>query len=157
MVVRNLNHVSVGSRDLAESVSFYDRLFEMEKIATPNFGYPVQWLAAGPLQIHLFQHSDEPPVRQHFALSVSDFDAVFERAGELGVLDSETFGSALVELPGGEAQMYVRDPSGNLVEIDFDDVTKLAEKTRATMVRLADIHPQSDENKRATLFRDGSR
>src|SRR6187455_2439899 len=40
-----INHVSVNARDLEESVDFYVDLLGAERIATPNFGLPVQWLA----------------------------------------------------------------------------------------------------------------
>jgi hypothetical protein len=47
--------------------------------------------------------------------------ALYERARELGILDRTSFGYAIAELPGGEAQLYVRDPAGNLLELDHPD------------------------------------
>jgi catechol 2,3-dioxygenase-like lactoylglutathione lyase family enzyme len=54
MAATNLNHVSLIARDLEESVRFYLEVFGMERIPTPNFGFPVHWLRVGPLQLHLF-------------------------------------------------------------------------------------------------------
>ena len=42
-----INHVSVNALDLEDSVEFYVDLLGAERIATPNFGLPVQWLALG--------------------------------------------------------------------------------------------------------------
>ena len=116
-----LNHVSIVARDLAESTRFYVEVLGMSVLATPDFGFPVQWLEVGDQQVHLFERPDEPPATAHLALEVDDFVAVYERARELGVLDRSAFGYAVAELPGGEGQMYLRDPAGNLVEIDHPD------------------------------------
>jgi catechol 2,3-dioxygenase-like lactoylglutathione lyase family enzyme len=116
-----LNHVSIVARDLGESVRFYEELFGMTRVATPDFGFPVQWLAIGSLQLHLFERPDGAPTYHHFAVTVDDFVALAREAGRRGVLDETTFGYALAELPGGEAQLYLRDPSGNLVEVNHRD------------------------------------
>ena len=50
-----INHVSVNALNLDESVRFYEDLLGVERIPTPNFvGIPVQWLALGRTQLHLF-------------------------------------------------------------------------------------------------------
>jgi catechol 2,3-dioxygenase-like lactoylglutathione lyase family enzyme len=147
-----LNHVSVSARDLGESVDFYVDLFGMERIATPNFGFPVQWLRLGELQLHVFERPGEAPSYHHFAIVVDDFEALYVRARELGILDRSSFGSEIYELPGGAVQLYLRDPGGNLVEIDWPDVTTLDRAVVAELPRLADSQPQSEENERATLF-----
>ena len=133
MTIARLNHVSVSAPDLDESVRFYEDLFGMERIPTPNFGFPVQWLRVGSLQLHLFERPGAPPTYHHVAFSVDDFDAVYSRAAELGIHDRTTFGHHLYELPGDNAQMYVRDPSGNLIEVDWPDVRTLSAETRAEM------------------------
>ena len=46
---------------------------------------------------------------------------MYERARALGILDRTSFGYAIAALPGGEAQLYVRDPAGNLLELDHPD------------------------------------
>ena len=152
MRATNLNHVSVCAERLDESVRFYEDLFGMERIPTPNFGFPVQWLRVGTLQLHLFERPGAPPTYHHVAFSVDDFDAVYARAAELGIHDRTTFGHHLYELPGDNAQMYLRDPSGNLIEVDWPDARSLRPETQAEMRRLADRDPQDAENLRATLF-----
>ncbi|HZU16403.1 MAG TPA: VOC family protein [Candidatus Dormibacteraeota bacterium] len=152
MTATNLNHVSVSARDVEESARFYGELFGMERIPTPNFGFPVVWLRVGDLQVHLFQRDVEAPVYHHLALTVDDLDPIYRRARELGVLDSRTNGHHLRELPDGAVQLYLRDPSGNLVEVDHPDASQLAPDVRADLQRLADVHPQDEVNRRATLF-----
>ena len=136
-----LNHVSVVARDLDASVRFYVDVLGLEPVATPDFGFPVQWLQAGTRQVHLFERPDEPPAHAHLALEVDDIVAVYERARALGVLDHSTFGYAIAELPGGEAQLYLRDPAGKLVELDHPDGAGARERIEE-MIVLAERRPQ---------------
>ena len=138
-----LNHVSVVARDLAESIRFYVDVLGLEPLATPDFGFPVQWLRAGDLQVHLFERPDEPPAHAHLALEVDDIVAVYERARSLGILDATTFGYAIAELPGGEAQLYLRDPAGNLVELDHP-AGAAARQQIPEMIVLAERRQQPD-------------
>ena len=148
----SLNHVSVSAERLEESVRFYEDLFGLERIPTPNFGFPVQWLRVGDLQLHLFERPGGAPTYHHVAFSVDDFETVYARAKELGIHDRTTYGHHLYELPDNNAQMYLRDPSGNLVEVDWPDFRTLSPEIRGEMRRLADRDPQGAENLTATLF-----
>lgn len=152
MPATNLNHVSLVARNLEESARFYIDVFGMERIPTPNFGFPVQWLRVGPLQLHLFERPAGAPTYHHVAPTVDDFDAAYRKAQELGVHDHTTFGHHLYELSSDNVQMYLRDPAGNLIEVDWPDVNTLDPTIRAEIKKLAGAHPQSDENRRATLF-----
>jgi catechol 2,3-dioxygenase-like lactoylglutathione lyase family enzyme len=147
-----LNHVSVVARDLEASIRFYEELFGVERLPTPNFGFPVQWLRVGDLQIHLFERPDGAPTYHHFALSVDDLAGIYERARERGAFDGTAFRHHLYELPDDIAQLYLRDPAGNLVEVDAPGASRLPDEIRGEMRRLADEHPQDAENMRATLF-----
>ena len=49
-------------------------------------------------------------------------------------------------------QLYVRDPAGNLVELDHHGVDRLPEDIRAELKPLWEMNPQSDENMRGRLF-----
>ena len=138
-----LNHVSVVARDLDESIRFYVEVLGMKVVATPDFGFPVQWPEVGGQQVHLFERPDEAPASAHLALEVDDLVAVYERARALGVLDRTTFGYAVAELPGGEGQLYLRDPAGNLLEIDHPDGA--AARARIDeMILFAERRPQPD-------------
>ena len=52
--------------------------------------------------------------------------------------------------------MYIRDPAGNLVEIDWPDVTTLDRSVIGTIRRIADERPQTGEAARATLYHTAS-
>lgn len=147
-----LNHVSVVAGDLEASIRFYEELFGLERLPTPNFGFPVQWLRAGDLQLHLFQRPEGAPTYQHFALQVDDLPEVYTRARALGAFDDTAFRHHLYELPGDIAQLYLRDPGGNLVEVDAPGASRLPDELRADMHRLADERSQDAGNLRATLF-----
>jgi catechol 2,3-dioxygenase-like lactoylglutathione lyase family enzyme len=146
-----VNHVSVSAPDLEASQRFYAGLFGAEPIPAPNFGLPVRWLSIGETQLHLFQRAVDAPSHHHFALTVEDLGAIYRRAGELGAYDSQAFGHHLYELPGDVAQLYLRDPGGNLVEVDSPRAGGLPESIRREMKRLGDVHPQDAENRLARL------
>lgn len=124
----------------------------MERLPTARFRRPVQWLRLGDQQLHLFAEETEAPRSHHLALDVDDFEAVYQRAKELGVLDSETHGSAIREHPSGWVQMYLRDPAGNLVEVDWPDASTLDRSLIAELTSLADEVEQSGEARNATLY-----
>jgi hypothetical protein len=93
--------------------------------------------------VHVFERPDEPPTYAHFALEVDDVVAVYERARELGILDHTSFGYAIAELPGGEAQLYIRDPAGNLLELDHPGGAAAREQIDE-MILLAERLPQPE-------------
>ena len=148
----HINHVSVVAQDLQDSVQFYIEIFGAEPIDTPNFGFPVQWLRVGDLQLHLFERPGAAPTYHHFALAVDDFEAVFRATRARGLHDVKTMGSHLNELPSGQVQLYIRDPGGNLVEVNWHDARVLSDEVRQEMVRLADRQPQNESNRRAELY-----
>jgi catechol 2,3-dioxygenase-like lactoylglutathione lyase family enzyme len=150
--VSRINHVSVNARDLGEGVDFYVELLGCERIATPNFGVPVQWLALGDTQLHLFEREMTPSSHHHFGVTVDDVEPVFRAAERRGALDRDAFRNHLVELPGDVVQLYVRDPTGNLMEVDHHGVDRLPDDLRAQLKPLWDLNPQSEENLRGRLF-----
>ncbi len=147
-----INHVSIGAQNLEDSVRFYAEIFGAQLIDTPNFGYPVQWLRLGDCQLHLFERQAPAPTYHHFALWVDDFEAVFTATRARGLHDARTMGAHLTELPSGQIQLYIRDPGGNLVEVNSADARALSEDIRKELVRLEDREPQNDANRRAELY-----
>jgi YD repeat-containing protein len=152
MRATRFNHVSIHADDLEESVRFYTELFGMERIPAPEFDLPVVWLRLGDQQLHLFQRTTAAPPYHHVGLDVDDFAAVYLRARERGLLEPNTWGSPARELPDGSVQMYLRDPAGNLVEIDWPDVSTLDRSIVEGITRLEDERPQTGEAARATLY-----
>ena len=56
----------------------------------------------------------------------------------MGILDSSAFGSPLRTHPAGWVQLYLRDPAGNLVEIDWPDASTLSPDTLADAQELGE-------------------
>ncbi len=125
MKATGFTHVSVHAHDLEESARFYEEIFGMEEIPAPTFPFPVRWFRVGDLQLHLFQSDAPAPSGHHFGLDVDDFEAVYETARKLGVVDTSDYFSNVYELPDGAVQLYLRDPAGNMVEVNWPDVTTL--------------------------------
>jgi catechol 2,3-dioxygenase-like lactoylglutathione lyase family enzyme len=150
-----INHVSISAPDLQASIRFYMEIFGMEQVPAPRFpGQPVAWLALGDQQLHLFQREGAPTFH-HFGLDVDDFEAAYLKVRELEIRDDATFMGGIFELPGGEAQMYLRDPAGNLVEVDWPDAAMLDREVVTDIVRLADLVPQDAHARTARLYRAG--
>jgi len=147
-----INHVSINARDLQASTDFYVDLLGAELVATPNFGLPVQWLALGRTQLHLFEKDIQPTSHHHLGITVDDLEPVYRAAERRDAFDREAFGNHLVELPGDLVQLYVRDPAGNLVEIDQDGVGRLPDDLRSQVKPLWDFNAQDDEQMTARLF-----
>jgi catechol 2,3-dioxygenase-like lactoylglutathione lyase family enzyme len=147
-----LNHVSISARDLDESARFYEELFGLERLPTPTFGNPVVWFRLGDGQLHLFERDEhEAPLFHHIGLEVDDFEAFYLRLTELGIRDSDSLGP-IRELPSGEVQMYLRDPGGNLVEIDWPDASTLDRAIITDVRKLADDQAQAPGAENASLF-----
>lgn len=147
-----LNHVSISAVDLEESSRFYEELLGMERIPTPRFERPVQWLRVGDLQLHLFLDPGPAPQRHHLGLTIDDFDDAY-RAVKARM--SARWGSRLVELPSGQVQLYFRDPAGNLIELDFPDADVLDRSRYPELVRLEDQIPQAEGADKAVLYLNG--
>jgi lactoylglutathione lyase len=116
-----INHVSVHATDLDASEAFYSELFGVTRLPTPDFGFPVRWLKVGGTQLHLFNRPVEAPTNHHFAFTVDDLEEVYRKARDKAALDRPE----VRRLPDGSAQMYLRDPSGNLIECNAPDADSL--------------------------------
>jgi lactoylglutathione lyase len=154
-----VNHVSIHANDLEESARFYEELFGMRRVPTATFEAPVLWLALGDQQLHLFERDDvEAPRAHHVAIDVDDFEAVYREAKRRGILDGTTWAERARYHPAGWVQMYIRDPAGNLVEIDCPDLSAYdPEVFGDDLRRLGDDIEQSPENLRARLSFLGER
>jgi YD repeat-containing protein len=151
-----INHVSILAEDIETSARFYEEVFGMRRLPTPRFpDGPVLWLGLGDQQLHLFERDTEPPRYHHFGLDVDDFGAVYARAKELGALDSGTWGSALRRHPAGWVQMYLRDPAGNLVEVDWPDASTLDRAIVTESGRLDEAVAQTGDAAAAVLHGAG--
>jgi catechol 2,3-dioxygenase-like lactoylglutathione lyase family enzyme len=144
-----INHVSIAALDLETSTRFYEDLFGMERIPTPRFEVPVQWLRVGDMQLHLFLDDRPAPVRHHLGITVDDFDAAYRA---VKAYRSDTWGWQLVELPSRQVQLYFRDPAGNLIELNWRDADTLDRSRYPELRRLADHIEQGPDADQALLY-----
>jgi catechol 2,3-dioxygenase-like lactoylglutathione lyase family enzyme len=159
MRATRVNHVSIVANDLEESARFYEELFGMERVPTAKFPTGgVLWLKAGDQQLHLFESDeDEPTLHHHFGMDVDDFDAVYWKAKELGILDSAAFGEPIRTHPAGWVQLYLRDPAGNLIEVDCPDVSRIDPDILAEATSLESMVHQEGDAAVATLYHEVTR
>lgn len=147
----SINHVSLSVVDMEESLRFYTEFLRMERIPAPQFGFRVEWLRAGDLQVHLFERETTAPQYHHVGFTVENFQELYCAARDGGFLVHMPPFAQVTELPDGGAQMYVHDPGGNLIELDTPDAASL-DRDVVDMRRLVDAIPQSEWNCRSTLF-----
>jgi catechol 2,3-dioxygenase-like lactoylglutathione lyase family enzyme len=151
MRATRFSHASVHAPDLDESARFYTEVFGMRRVPSPDFPeLEVVWLQFGDVQLHLFRRDDPAPDFHHVGLDVDDFEAAYRAASERRLFDG---GQPKVrELNDGALQMYLRDPAGNLVEVNWPDASTIDRSVVTTIVRLTDERPQSQEAQRASLY-----
>jgi catechol 2,3-dioxygenase-like lactoylglutathione lyase family enzyme len=107
-----IHHVNVTVRDLSEAMAFYVGTLGMrERDDRPDFPFGGAWLDVGGQQVHLVVGDPGEPRRDHFAVLVDDLDATIEELRERGLTVSNPVGVA------ASRQAFLRDPSGNLVEL----------------------------------------
>src|ERR1044071_3303784 len=121
----------------------------MERIPTPTFASPVQWLRVGDLQLHLFLDESPAPRRHHIGITIDDFDAAYNAVRDRF---SDQWGWQLVELPSGQVQLDFRDPAGNLIELNWHDVETLDRSRYPELRRLADQIPQREDSEQAPPY-----
>ena len=113
-----IQHVNVNVDDLDAAIPFYRDVLGLPLDDTPDQGFRCQFFRIGSTtqQIHMNEMRDERQFRGHFCLVVPDFMSVFRRAKAQNAIDIRAWGKVR-QLPNGKMQMFVRDPSGNLIEI----------------------------------------
>jgi lactoylglutathione lyase len=149
MTTNGFTHVSVHAHDLEQSARFYTDLFGMDEIPSPDFPNAVRWLRVGALQLHLFQSEETAPSAHHFGLDVEDFEAVYLRAKKMGAQVEEGYFSKVYELPDGAVQLYLRDPAGNMVEVNYPDAAAL---DRSVVGQIEQVPTKSQEWAKAKLY-----
>jgi catechol 2,3-dioxygenase-like lactoylglutathione lyase family enzyme len=117
-LVGSLHHVALDVADTEEAARFYEDVLGFTPIERPDFGFPGAWFAAGDIQLHLLEVTDHQVVGfNHFALRVDDIDAVVARMVEQGV----EVGPPSDGFPGAGRQAFLKDPSGNTIELNQPD------------------------------------
>lgn len=116
----SIQHVNLMVDDLAAADEFYGDVLGLERTPAPDLGFPAQFYNVNEgQQLHVNELGDVHPERAHFCLRLHNFDEVFRRALDLGIIETETWGKVR-RLPTGVMQAFIRDPSGNLIELSCE-------------------------------------
>ncbi len=120
MVITGMNHFNILTDDVPATVTFYCDVLGLTEGARPNFSFPGAWLYAGGRPIlHVSggrtREELKPGVIDHMAFSATDL------RGTLGRLERAGYRVAARKQPTtGIWQVFVNDPNGARVELDFD-------------------------------------
>ncbi len=115
--ITSINHITLIVDNLEETARFYEHELGLEPLAAFLFDYPTAFFKINDTQqLHLSEWEDATSFRAHVALNTPDFNHIFHRSKELGIIDIKPWGRVR-RLPDGAMQMFIRDPAGNLVEI----------------------------------------
>ena len=118
-----LDHFNIRTRNLAETVRFYEDVLGLEKGARPNFAFPGAWMySEGKAVVHLVDISAtaEPQkpdsgVVHHVAFASRGFDGMKQR------LASRDMKFESRQVPGGDLwQIFVNDPNGVMIELNYE-------------------------------------
>jgi catechol 2,3-dioxygenase-like lactoylglutathione lyase family enzyme len=155
MVSSTFTHASILADDLDESVSFYEEVFGMERVPSPRFSVPVEWLRCGDLTLHLFDRDVDVADNYHVGLHVDDFERVYREVVDRGIaadFDPDAGEAVVYELPDGAVQLYLEDPAGNLVEVNYPDATDLDRSVVTNVVKRSDQFDQTGDASEAVLY-----
>lgn len=113
-ILRGLQHVSVSVDDIEAADRFYIDQLGLRRIDRPDLGIAGSWLEAeNGLQVHLIEIAGSAgPDGNHMAFTVDDLD---ETAGALRARGVDVPEASDI---GAGKQVFLRDPSGNIVELN---------------------------------------
>ena len=152
--VVGINHVGLPARDLEASLAFYTEL-GLQQLPSFTFASRVLWLALGKQQLHLIESEGVPRSPGHVALVVDDFNAALQWAERSGCRVREVPLFAKVSrLPDGSAQLFVRDPAGNIIELLHPDADQIDCGSVPEVTELSSVVPQDNAAFGPRLFLD---
>lgn len=118
-----LDHFNIRTRNLAETVRFYEDVLGLTSGPRPNFAFPGAWMySEGKPVVHLVDISPTPEpqkpdsgVVHHVAFVSRGFAGMKERLQQKGMrFDSR-------QVPGGDLwQIFVHDPNGVMIELNYE-------------------------------------
>ena len=121
--VGTLDHFNIRTRNLGDTVRFYEDILGLEKGPRPNFAFPGAWMySEGKAVVHLVDISktDEAQkpdsgVVHHVAFASRGFADMQQR------LEAKGFKYDSRQVPGGELwQIFVDDPNGVMIELNYE-------------------------------------
>ncbi len=123
IVVETLHHVSISVLDLDRAKRFYHEILGLPEVERPPFDFPGAWYGVGDRQLHLIVHPGTRTLRGttkvdsrdgHFALRAQSYRQTLRHLQQHGVPCRERPHN-LTAWP----QLYVTDPDGNVIELNF--------------------------------------
>ena len=116
MTIREINHVALHVVDVEKSVAFFGEVLGLKRIARPQMNVPGAWFRIGATQqLHLIggrvQPVDSAIRGDHVAMEVDDVAAWEVQLRGFGVE------CAVWPRPDGATSIFVKDPSGHVVEL----------------------------------------
>lgn len=115
MKVTDLLHVAILVSDLEAAKQFYEGILGLKQKPRPNLEFPGVWYNLGDVELHLIvttqslPSSERPNKDSHLALAVKDYELMKKQLKDAGVPFRES--------SAGTPQIFVRDPDGNLIEL----------------------------------------
>ena len=108
--------ICVDDADAAKA--FYCDVLGFTPVTTrPEAFGPGHWLDGGGAQVHLMQVADAAKNPGHFAIRVADLDEAMASITAAGVRVD-----GIPHTPGAGRQAFLRDPAGNIIELNQPDV-----------------------------------
>ena len=117
--INGFHHAGFLVTDIERAAAFYEEVFGLQNLERPDFGFPGRWydLHNGN-QLHLMSlenmpdhQTDDPKFDRHIAITVPDVEQTANELEKMGVEFARGNGR------GGAAQLFVRDPDGNMIEL----------------------------------------
>ena len=128
MSVGLLDHYNIRTAKLAETVDFYERVLGLENGDRPNFNFPGAWMySEGRAVVHLIDVSGREEQKEgtgsvdHIAFVSQGFETMKSHLAATGYEYEHRI------VPGGKLwQIFVRDPNGLLIELNYDAAAEQA-------------------------------
>ena len=122
---QGLGHVAVYTRDIEESITFYEKLGGSVKdrggVPTPEGEKKLALVSFGGITLELIQSPGAMPMGEgnvpHFAILVDDLDAAAAVVRAAGVQFLTPEKKVLPDLFGGLQNLLVAGPSGEQIEL----------------------------------------
>lgn len=108
-----VHHVAVVVEDLAAARTFYCDNFGLPEVQRPRFESEGFWVQIGAQELHVSQGDEAPHKRNHFALAVENITDAVAQLEAAGVTVRRGR-----DIAGAGSQAFVRDPGGNLIELN---------------------------------------
>lgn len=124
----SFNHIALSVKNVNESITFYQKVFQLEEIRNTASASKTRWLSLNEgKQLHLIPRPGaEIKINKaiHFALSTADLDSFVAKLNTLKIEYSDWHDNPnkLFTRNDGIRQIYFQDPNGYWIEVN-DDVS----------------------------------